>query len=385
MKTPVDRARLDIRDKPYFVRVTDGVHLGYKKGKSIARWIVRWRVSSGYVSRTIKDVVPDDHILANNKTVLSYSEAIARISKMSVEQTDQEIEKQCGICGSTQSEVDVLVAGVKSYICDKCVERASTIIAQAGSTKEASMGGTVEVLFNPGIEMSICTEVLRRIIDSTAFAMAETDVRAALNGMLFEIGAEGVRAVATNGHYLAMCGAAIETGVKDLQHMILPRDGVVDLLAKLAESDASEVLVSIKDNSMFVQAEGIDFCEKLMLGAYPNYRDIVPAHSGTAQVDRREFSRHIEAQEPDESTYVRIKLTTDSLALSFDGENWEQMKAVFSGDETTAVFDCSYLNDILLVLTSDVVRLGFSSESPPWRLENDNQDDAIYLLMPAVE
>jgi hypothetical protein len=44
LRTPNDRARLDTRDKPYFVRVSDAVHLGYKKGKSVSRWIVRWRV-----------------------------------------------------------------------------------------------------------------------------------------------------------------------------------------------------------------------------------------------------------------------------------------------------------------------------------------------------
>src|SRR4030095_642705 len=83
--TPADRARLEARDKPYFVRVTDAVHLGYKKGKSVCRWIVRLRKKDGYVSNAIRGAVPDDAVPANGTTVLSYEQALVKAMTVNVE------------------------------------------------------------------------------------------------------------------------------------------------------------------------------------------------------------------------------------------------------------------------------------------------------------
>jgi len=51
------RRRLEVREKPYFARVTSSIHLGYRKGKSISRWVVRWRTKSGYRTRVLEDAV----------------------------------------------------------------------------------------------------------------------------------------------------------------------------------------------------------------------------------------------------------------------------------------------------------------------------------------
>jgi DNA polymerase-3 subunit beta len=54
-------------------------------------------------------------------------------------------------------------------------------------------------------ELRISQGQLKRLIDRTAFAMAQQDVRYYLNGMLWELGQNRLRVVATDGHRLAMC------------------------------------------------------------------------------------------------------------------------------------------------------------------------------------
>ena len=80
--------------------------------------------------------------------------------------------------------------------------------------------------------------VIKRLIDKTQFAMAQQDVRYYLNGLLLEIRPGRVRAVATDGHRLALCDAEFEgeTGM-DIQ-VILPRKAVIELGRLLEESDA---------------------------------------------------------------------------------------------------------------------------------------------------
>ncbi|EGG98380.1 DNA polymerase III beta subunit [gamma proteobacterium IMCC2047] len=58
---------------------------------------------------------------------------------------------------------------------------------------------------------------LKRLIDRTSIAMAQQDVRYYLNGMLFEIQNAKLRAVATDGHRLAMSEAAADIATDELR------------------------------------------------------------------------------------------------------------------------------------------------------------------------
>jgi hypothetical protein len=122
------RKHLEVREKPYFTRVTSSIHLGYRKGKSITRWLVRWRTKSGYRTRVLEDVVPDDRLRANGSSVLSYQQAVIRAMNMD---TNDAIAtpKHCSFCNKPQFDVRVLIAGPHTFICDECVALCSRIVA----------------------------------------------------------------------------------------------------------------------------------------------------------------------------------------------------------------------------------------------------------------
>ena len=37
---------------------------------------------------------------------------------------------RCGFCGKTRAEVNILIAGTSTYICNECIETCSSIIAE---------------------------------------------------------------------------------------------------------------------------------------------------------------------------------------------------------------------------------------------------------------
>src|SRR5690606_4125794 len=53
---------------------------------------------------------------------------------------------------------------------------------------------------------------LKELIERTAFAMAQQDVRYYLNGLLFDLCEQSLRCVATDGHRLALCEAPLDAG-----------------------------------------------------------------------------------------------------------------------------------------------------------------------------
>ena len=78
---------------------------------------------------------------------------------------------------------------------------------------------------------------LKELIERTAFAMAQQDVRFYLNGLLFDLRENALRCVATDGHRLALCEASLPDGAKSRKQIILPRKGVLELQRLLEGGD----------------------------------------------------------------------------------------------------------------------------------------------------
>ena len=112
---PDRRARLEPRAKPYFVRIADGLHLGYRKGKSVSRWVIRTNIDGHYRMRTIARVEPDDRRPADGVVVLNFQQAKEHIM------TEAGSKLRCSFCSKSADEVKKLVAGPGVFICDACV------------------------------------------------------------------------------------------------------------------------------------------------------------------------------------------------------------------------------------------------------------------------
>jgi len=109
------RAKLDARAKPYFVRIADGVHLGYRKGKSVSRWVVRRTRSGRYRTRTVDHAEPDDRMAADGVRILSFQQMVAKLM------SETKSKLSCSFCGKAHTQVAKLVAGPGVYICDACI------------------------------------------------------------------------------------------------------------------------------------------------------------------------------------------------------------------------------------------------------------------------
>ncbi len=83
----------------------------------------------------------------------------------------------------------------------------------------------------------------KELIEKTHFSMAQQDVRYYLNGTLFESDGVTLRAVATDGHRLALAETALPGGEKTpgMQQVIVPRKGILELQRILAGDEEVEL------------------------------------------------------------------------------------------------------------------------------------------------
>ena len=149
----------------------------------------------------------------------------------------------------------------------------------------------------------------RRLIDKTHFAMAQQDVRYYLNGTLLETDGKALRAVATDGHRLSWCEVQLEGKARELQQIILPRKGVLEL-QRLLDGEG-EIEIAIGTNHIRVQIGEVRFTSKLIDGKFPEYGRVIPSQpprvmtapaggdARGAAADRDPLEREVPRRAPD--------------------------------------------------------------------------------------
>jgi DNA polymerase-3 subunit beta len=247
----------------------------------------------------------------------------------------------------------------------------------------------------PNIEQSedeqsfvVSQEVLRRALDRTSFAMAQQDVRYYLNGMLFEVGSESLRTVATDGHRLATCCVDI-SGPDEHQQIILPRKGVLELSKLLTDPELS-VSLSLSANHLRAKTENFTFTSKLVDGKFPDYNRVIPkGGSNILLADRAElrqvFSRTAILSN-EKYRGVRLVFGQDQLqVLANNPEQEEAEESVgvsYSGMGMEIGFNVSYLQDVMSVLSTENVKMTLSDANSSALLEEPEGGDSLYVVMP---
>ena len=76
LKNRTRRMQLPIRNKPYWMALNEGAHLGYYRGKRVRKWVARFRKPGslhGYQEATIAEA--DDDADADGQTIFNFKQA----------------------------------------------------------------------------------------------------------------------------------------------------------------------------------------------------------------------------------------------------------------------------------------------------------------------
>jgi len=229
---------------------------------------------------------------------------------------------------------------------------------------------------------------IKRLIDRTGFAMAQQDVRYYLNGMLWEVQEGQLRAVATDGHRLAMCTRAISVSSAQTVQAILPRKGVMEL-ARLFDGQG-DLEVVLGSNHIRVSTDDYTFTSKLVDGKFPDYERVLPKGG-----DKEVFGNRNELKQAFARTailsnekYRGVRLLLENGLLTIVANNPEQEEAEeqvvvnYTGDSLEVGFNVSYLQDVASVLSSESIKMTLSDSSSSALLEESDVGDSVYVVMP---
>lgn len=327
---------------------------------------------------------------------------IAKDGEVSVTATDLEVELVAVADVAVDSPGEVTVPGRKLLdICRALPDDAEISISQSGeklniksgrskfslTTLPAAEFPTVDDI-NAGHTVTVSQEVLSRLLEKTHFSMAQQDVRYYLNGLLLETGKNVLRAVATDGHRLALCEVDLDDKKAPEQQVIVPRKGVLEL-QRLMSGDG-ELKIELGSNHVRIQLEGIRFTSKLIDGRFPEYERVIPQDTSNAlAADRQLFRSALQRTAIlSNEKYRGIRLIIRQGGMVLQAHNPEQeeaeeeLEAEYSGEEIEIGFNVNYLLDALSAIESDEVSLALVDGNSSCLLREPGKDDCKYVVMP---
>jgi len=238
-------------------------------------------------------------------------------------------------------------------------------------------------------EFTVPQQTLKRLIERTHFCMAVQDVRYYLNGLLLELGKDRLRAVATDGHRLALCESEEAVDAKEDLQVIVPRKGIQELLRLLEDKD-TPVTVQIGTNHVRAVLPEIQFTSKLIDGRFPDYQRVLPKGSNKQLVADRELLRQALTRTSilSNEKYRGIRLTLAKDSLSIQAHNPEQEEAEeeievsYTGDGLEIGFNVNYLIDAIAAIDDANVQISLSDPNSSCIVQGPHSAVCKYVVMP---
>ncbi len=234
---------------------------------------------------------------------------------------------------------------------------------------------------------------LKSIIDKTRFAISTEETRYYLNGIFLHVAEDAgkpvLKAAATDGHRLARMTVDRPDGAEKMPDVIVPRKCVAELRKLLDEVDGS-VGVSLSGSKIRFDLGQAILTSKLIDGTFPDYSRVIPtANDKILKIDPRSFMAGVDRVSTiatEKTRAVKMALDRDKITLSVtspeNGAAAEEVPGDYVALPFEIGFNSRYLLDILGQIDSDLCEVHLADAAAPTLIRENDQSQALYVLMP---
>lgn len=228
---------------------------------------------------------------------------------------------------------------------------------------------------------------LQKLIGHVAFAASTEESRPILNGVLWELRADRMRMVATNGHRLAKMDIPIG-GAGESADLIVPPKAL-DQIRRLFGAD-EEIEIARSENHLGFRSDATQIFSRLIEGPYPNYEQVIPRENDkVVTADRSALTaalRRMSTVASDQTHRIRMAFSSGACRLSVQtpdlGEAQEELTVSYDGDGLEIGFNAAYLLEILKYMPTEEVRMTFKAPERAATCEPVGWDDpASYMTL----
>src|SRR6266487_96827 len=137
--------------------------------------------------------------------------------------------------------------------------------------------------------------------------------------------------------------------------------------------DGVEVTVGAQKNQVFFKTRDVELMSRLIEGTYPNYQQVIPGQSTTTITSKTQdllfTTKMVSLFSKDAANVVKFKAEGGKLTLTANtsevGQNVAGVEATIDGEDLQVAFNSKYLLDVLAIIGSEEVQLGFTGPLNP--------------------
>lgn len=242
--------------------------------------------------------------------------------------------------------------------------------------------------------LNVDAETLFSGINRTVFATADDELRPVMNGIYFDITADDLTFVASDGHKLVRVTTG-ETKGEGRSSFILPKKPA-NLLKSLLPRESGTVEIQFDENNAYIAMESYQMVCRFVEGRYPNYNSVIPQNNpNMVTLDRVALLnalKRVSVFSNPSSSLVKLQLSEDKIVVSAQDIDFltaaeETIPCSYDGNVMNIGFKAVFLIDILNNIPSADVRIELSDPSRAGLIlpvEKEENEEMLTLLMPMM-
>ena len=251
-----------------------------------------------------------------------------------------------------------------------------------------------KALKDSSMALNVDAETLFSGINRTVFATADDELRPVMNGIYFDITADDLTFVASDGHKLVRVTTG-ETKGEGRSSFILPKKPA-NLLKSLLPRESGTVEIQFDENNAYIAMESYQMVCRFVEGRYPNYNSVIPQNNpNMVTLDRVALLnalKRVSVFSNPSSSLVKLQLSEDKIVVSAQDIDFltaaeETIPCSYDGNVMNIGFKAVFLIDILNNIPSADVRIELSDPSRAGLIlpvEKEENEEMLTLLMPMM-
>lgn len=255
--------------------------------------------------------------------------------------------------------------------------------------------GDFPVMSSEGLSVryTLMKEDLARLIDKTRFAISTEETRYYLNGLYLHVVSDGgeakLRAVATDGHRLALAEMAAPEGAAGGPGVIIPRK-TIDQVRRLLDDGSGPVDVQVSSAKVRFEFGRASLTSKVIDGSFPDYMRVIPKDNDKVLlVDNGVFASAVDRVSTisaEKSRSVKLAVEPGKVILTVRnmeaGQAVEEVEVDYDHEAFEIGFNARYLMDVTGQIGGENAELRFADPASPTLVIDPADAGVQYVLMP---
>lgn len=239
--------------------------------------------------------------------------------------------------------------------------------------------------------IQINSKTLSNLVSHTHFSSSSDVTRPTLTGTLINYANGSLNFVTTDGFRLSEKSQPIDGDFEEFS-VLVPTKSLADVSKIYSNSeDLISINLSESDNLLFFSSGDTSVAVRVIDGAFPDYKRIIPASSVfSAKISAQELLNAVKLTNvftKEASSPIKVDFSNEGLVRVYSttadsGENVSEFEAEVVGDSIVLSFNSKYLTDFLTNIKTDTLEISSNGGTTPAVFKSNNLENFLHLIVP---